>query len=214
MFKDTAVTRNRIAIMIEKFKDVDAHAVLIETELTQVIGDANFLKESKKETYKMFVLFQNQTDGLFQRDRQSNFEKLILDFESDLSNLDLKISKALNEQFASVRSSIDKFKMLEKFKSIYKVLKDESADNFNEVLEDYTKIELHNYTMIFENHKNNPPVSDTIPYYARKIIWAKQLYNRGYAPFAYLAKNQEKLDLEKTQKNNIIESFKRFRKLF
>jgi len=110
------------------------------------------------------MLFKQQADRLFDRSRQGDFEKLVLDFESDLSNLDIKISKALNEQFASVRSSIDKFKMLEKFKSIYNVLKDNSsADNFTEVLEDYTKVELHNYTMIFENHKNNPPVSDTIP---------------------------------------------------
>jgi len=144
MFKETGITRNRIVKMIEKFKDVDAHAVLIDTELTQVIGDANFLKESKEETFKMFMLFKQQADRLFDRSRQGDFEKLVLDFESDLSNLDIKISKALNEQSASVRSSIDKFKMLEKFKSIYKVLKDESADNFTEVLEDYTKVELHN----------------------------------------------------------------------
>jgi len=149
--------------MIEKFKDVDAHALLIDTELTQVIGDANFLKESKEETYKMFMLFQIQADNLFDKKRQGDFEKLVMDFESDMANLDVKISKALKEQFASVKSSLDKFKMLEKFKSIYKVLKDESADNFNEVLEDYTKIELANYTNIFEFHKNNPPVSDTIP---------------------------------------------------
>jgi valyl-tRNA synthetase len=122
--------------MLEKFKDVDAHAVLIETELTHVIGDANFLKESKEETYKMFMLFKMQADRLFDRARQGDFEKLILDFESDLSNLDDKISKTLNEQFKSVKSSLDKFKMLEKFKSIYKVLKDESADNFTEVLQD------------------------------------------------------------------------------
>jgi len=80
-----------------------------------------------------------------------------------MSSLDTKISRALKEQFASVRSSIDKFKMLEKFKSINKVLKDESADNFTDVLEDYTRVELHNYTMLFENNKNDPPVSDTIP---------------------------------------------------
>lgn len=149
--------------MIEKFKDVDAHALLIDTELTQVIGDANFLKESKEETYKMFMLFQMQADKLFDKNRQGDFEKLVLDFESDLANLDAKVSKALKEQFASVKSSLDKFKMLEKFKSIYKVLKDESADNFNEVLEDYTKVELANYTNIFEHHKLNPPVSETIP---------------------------------------------------
>jgi hypothetical protein len=58
--------------------------------------------------------------------------------------LDLKIGRAIKEQFASARSSIDKFKMLEKFKNINKVLKDNSSDNFTEVLEDYTKVELRN----------------------------------------------------------------------
>jgi len=50
MFKETQTSKNRIQKMLDKFQDVDAHAVLIDTELTQVIGDANFLKEAKEST--------------------------------------------------------------------------------------------------------------------------------------------------------------------
>ena len=33
-------------------------------------------------------------------------------------------------------------------------------------------VELRNYTEIFHAHRSNSPVSDTIPYFARKLIWA------------------------------------------
>jgi len=112
------------------------HNGLIDNELTQVIGDANFLKESKEATFDMFKLFKVQVERLFDKQRLEDFNKLIKDFDSARSALDIKIGKAIKEQFASVRSSIDKFKMLEKFKNINKVLKDNSSDNFTEVLED------------------------------------------------------------------------------
>jgi len=127
----------------------------------------------------MFKLFKVQVDRLFDKQRLDDFNKLVKDFDNARAILDVKIGKAIKEQFASVRSSIDKFKMLEKFKNINKVLQDNSSDNFTEVLEDYTKVELRNYTEIFYQHKSNPPVSTTIPCFARKLIWAKQLYNRG-----------------------------------
>jgi hypothetical protein len=117
---------------------------LIDNELTQVIGDANFLKESKEATFDMLKLFKMHVEKLFDKSRQEDFNKLVKDFELARGNLDLKIGRAIKEQFASVRSSIDKFKMLEKFKNINKVLKDNSSDNFTEVLEDYTKVELRN----------------------------------------------------------------------
>lgn len=167
MFKQTKTTIERVKKLIEKLKDIDAHAILIETELTQVIGDANFLKEAKEATFQMFMIFKDESEKLFDKDNQIAFDKLIKEFDSKMSILDDKIKNAMNEQFKSVRSSIDKFKMLEKFKSIKKVMnkeKDEKEDNiFNEVLNDYNQKELHNYTMIFENHKHNPPVNDTIP---------------------------------------------------
>lgn len=163
MFKETKTTIDRIKDMLAKLKDVDAHAVLIETELTQVIGDANFLKEAKEATFNMFMIFKDETDKLFDMTNSNSFEKLIKEFDNKMAYLDDKIKNAMKEQFKSVRSSIDKFKMLEKFKSINKVIKDESGNNFSDVLNDYNQKELHNYTMIFENHKHNPPVNDTIP---------------------------------------------------
>jgi hypothetical protein len=163
MFKETKTTIDRVKDMLAKLRDVDAHAILIETELTQVIGDANFLKEAKESTFQMFMIFKDETDKLFERENPTAFDKLIKEFDNKMAILDDKIKNAMKEQFKSVRSSIDKFKMLEKFKSINKVIKDESGNNFSDVLNDYNQKELHNYTMIFENHKHNPPVNDTIP---------------------------------------------------
>ena len=122
--------------MYDKLQTIEMHNGLIDNELTQVIGDANFLKESKEATFDMFKLFKVQVERLFDKQRLEDFNKLIKDFDQARSSLDIKIGKAIKEQFASVRSSIDKFKMLEKFKNINKVLKDNSSDNFTEVLED------------------------------------------------------------------------------
>jgi len=123
---------------------------------------------------------------MFDRFKQEQFKNILSDFDQYKDKLEDNIVQAIKTQFVSVRSSIEKFKMLEKFNSLRdkKVLKGKIDDNINEVLSSYRNKELSNYEDIFHKYKDNVPVNDTIPKYARKLIWAFQLYNRGYAPFA------------------------------
>jgi len=153
---------------------------------------------------------------MFDRSKQEQFKNIISIFDQSKDSLEDKIVQAIKLQFVSVRSSIEKFKMLEKFNLLKekKVLRGKIDDNINEVLESYTTKELSDYQKIFDKYKDNVPVNDTIPKFARKLIWAFQLYNRGYAPFAYLAKNKDNLGINSEYRQKIISAFKKFRVLF
>jgi len=150
---------------------------LIDNELTQVIGDANFLKDSKEAILDMFKLFSANPERLFDKLREDDFKSKISTFDEHHRSLETRIESNIKKEFSSVRSSIEKFIMLEKFNVLKdkKVLQNKINDNFSEVLDSYTENELKNYESLFHKYKDNVPVSDNIPCYARKLIWALQL---------------------------------------
>mmetsp|Transcript_72383 Transcript_72383/g.156560 ORF Transcript_72383/g.156560 Transcript_72383/m.156560 type:complete len:87 (-) Transcript_72383:407-667(-) len=85
----------------------------------------------------MFKIFKDYIDKLFDKAREDDFKFKTEEFDSCKDKLEDTIVKTIKEQFASVRSSIEKFKMLEKFNVLKdkKVLQNKINDNFSEVLD-------------------------------------------------------------------------------
>lgn len=82
----------------------------------------------------------------------------------DTKKLEDNIMDKIMEQFKHMKSSLDRFKMLEQFQVLEQrnVMKD-SKNQFGEVLESYINDELKQYKSIYDIENNDPPVSKNIP---------------------------------------------------
>jgi len=92
LFKVSDTSVYRLQKLYDCLELVEQLNGLIDNELTQVIGDANFLKDSKEAILEMFKLFNSYLNKLFEHKKnEEDFKNKIEEFELLKNKLEEKI---------------------------------------------------------------------------------------------------------------------------
>lgn len=159
--KHIEMTCKKLREMVSTLSDFSD---LLERELTQIIGNAAFIVESKDKVSDLFLTIQEQKDELFEQHYAQNFSKLNGNFMNQTTKMEESIMEQIMKQFEHMKSSLDRFQMLEKFKVLeQKSIMKDSKNKFSDVLESYINDELKQYKNIFYAENEDPPVSKNIP---------------------------------------------------
>lgn len=120
--------------MIETLSDFND---LLERELTQIIGNSAFISESKTKIIELFSQIKEHKENLFEQKFSDDFFKINEEFKSKTKELEETIMEQIRDQFQHMKSSLDRFQMLEKFKVLENknIMKGLIGNKFSDVLD-------------------------------------------------------------------------------
>ena len=147
--------------------------------LKEVTKDIQEIDELTNKVEQLKKPLENLPFNIFDRRYNASWEQMMKAFWNKVNEIEQRSKDLIDTSFQKLRSAEGAFNLLLDFKNIEcrKSIQEQMMKKFTDILVHFGhEIDLVNE--IFQNNKNNPPVSKDQPPVAGAIAWSRSLYAR------------------------------------
>ncbi|XP_039416979.1 dynein heavy chain 10, axonemal isoform X2 [Corvus cornix cornix] len=148
-------------------------------ELTTVTENPKGVDKLWREVNIIISPMEDLTFDPFSMESAHDWELVMEEFREDLTDIEEKMKRFIDESFKTLRSAETAFDMLLKYKQIQirETIHKQLMKKFSDVLEKYCK-EVEIVKQIFVQNLKDPPLYKNHPPVAGAIAWSRSLFRR------------------------------------
>nr|WAW84832.1 axonemal dynein heavy chain 10 [Halisarca dujardinii] len=148
-------------------------------ELKAVTGDPDRIDRVLDRVNHLILPIAELKFDPYQPATRGEWKSVMDRFRRDVGVIEEEANAFINDSFESLRSAEGAFDMLHNFKNIRArdSINETMMKKFDQILEQYGK-EIDSINQLFQEHRDNPPISKNQTPVAGSIAWSKSLFHR------------------------------------